>query len=57
MAMFDWLTSAEISRALSGNMLMPMEALTTNSCPSTVTGTRNLDDSRVATRARLERLP
>ena len=57
MAMFDWLTNAEISRALSGNRLMPMDALTTSSWPSTVTGKRSLLDKRVATRARLERLP
>ncbi|MNG07433.1 hypothetical protein D3C81_1936590 [compost metagenome] len=57
MAMFDWLTNAEISRALSGNRLIPIDALTTNSCPSIVTGTRNLLARRVATRARLDRLP
>ncbi|MNH47642.1 hypothetical protein D3C79_1109890 [compost metagenome] len=57
MAMFDWLTNADISRALSGNKLMPIDALTTSSCPSMVTGKRNLLARRVATRARLERLP
>jgi len=45
------------SRVLSGNRLMPMEALTTSSWPAMSIGLRMRPSRRLPTCARLDRLP